>query len=187
MVNKTKASIDISSNKFKMPYFIQLDNNRKNYIDVLKLLKEETPRGKAIVGHSMLEVSIDKILEKRMIDSKDDIKNLGFYKKIKLSYSTGAISEDEYKELEVINKIRNEAAHNYEYFSFESKSINDFLSKLKISEKLSIALKEQAGFDWRYERADLSQKFASSIAVMKLILGLRIKGCEKIKSCPSPI
>jgi hypothetical protein len=170
-----------------MPYFIQHGNNRKNYIDVLKLLKEETPRGKAIVGHSILEVSIDKILEKRMINSKDDIKSLGFKKKIKLSYSTGAISKEEYEELKVINEIRNKAAHYYEYFSFESKFINDLLSKLKISENLSIALKEEAGFDWRYERADLSQKFSSSIAVMKLILGLRIKGCKKIESCPSPI
>jgi len=89
--------------------------------------QKETDRGASILAASMLDQKLKTILEDYLIDCKATKQLLeGFNAPIgtfssrqHLAFSLGLISEYEYRDCEIIRKIRNEFAHKFELeFSF---------------------------------------------------------------------
>lgn len=93
-------------------------------------IKSESERGVVLINATILDEVLKEAIESHLVEHKD-VKKLTegfnapigtFHSRILLSFAIGLIPEDEYKQLELIRKIRNEFAHNVEA-SFESKSV----------------------------------------------------------------
>ncbi|MBC6973036.1 hypothetical protein H9I32_11800 [Bacillus sp. Xin] len=107
-----------------------------------KEITNQSDRAIAIIVASILEIQLKDILKQFMIKEKDIDKDLfegnsalsNFSSKIKACYYLGLISQDEYKNLDRIRKIRNMFAHQIINISFENnQSINDTCQNLYIS------------------------------------------------------
>ena len=93
-------------------------------------VKGESERGIVLINATILDDVLKQSIESHLVGHKD-VKRLteGFnapigilHSRILLSFAIGLISEDEYKQLELIRKIRNEFAHNVEA-SFQSQRV----------------------------------------------------------------
>ncbi|MEY1639740.1 MltR family transcriptional regulator [Tenuifilum osseticum] len=116
----------------------------KNSLRIRIELSDESDRGCVLLGSSYIENQLKILLEKILIGTKKHKKDLfsgygplsTFSSKIKLSYSLGIISENLYKELEIIKSIRNLFAHYPDKISFDNVEIIKLCNKLKLSYKI---------------------------------------------------
>ena len=100
----------------------------------------ESPRGMVLILASLLEIGLERLLRNRLGRGKStkelfDGPNapLGsLSSKISLSRSLDLVSEQEYKNLTAVRKIRNKFAHEL-FSSFENKDIADQAYSLDIS------------------------------------------------------
>lgn len=91
-------------------------------------LANQSDRAVAIVCASILDTQLSDMLKNFMIDDKNIKKDLlegnsplsTFSAKIKTAYYLGLISEDEYKNLDTLRKIRNDFAHQLINISFDN-------------------------------------------------------------------
>lgn len=95
----------------------------EHYYD--KAYKEESDRGKVILGAARLDDLLRLLISRALINgddaSQDDILDRtlqSFGAKISSAYRFGLISETEYKNLQIIKDIRNGFAHNLHDISF---------------------------------------------------------------------
>jgi len=105
--------------------------------------QQESPRAAVIISGAFLDSLLGDLLASFMVDNKIVVnellgtennpdKPLGFFgPRIKTAYCLGLISEIEFEDLKLINKIRNKFAHKMHGFSFEQKEIVDLCNKLK--------------------------------------------------------
>lgn len=111
----------------------------------LKEFQNETDRAAAILGVAYLEDVLSQLFKKIFINNEKFIEEnvLGdsrnvvldtFSKKIATSYALGLLREKEYKDLEIIRRIRNKFAHSMKHLSFEQGAIRDQCLALKIAE-----------------------------------------------------
>lgn len=112
-----------------------------------KEIENQSDRAIAIVSASILDVQLRNILLEYMIKEKDINKDLfegnsplsTFSSKIKACYYLGLISEDEYKNIDTIRKIRNDFAHQLINISFDNnQSIKDRCRNLYIPKNMYI-------------------------------------------------
>jgi DNA-binding MltR family transcriptional regulator len=105
-------------------------------------LTNESDRGCVLAGAAMLEESIEarfrSIFDTRHIPKhlQDSLFNSNgplatFSGKIKLGYALGLFSRETFSDLEVIRKLRNEAAHVWKEFDFTNKAIGLKIESLK--------------------------------------------------------
>lgn len=117
---------------------------KRNGLDVQEELKKElknqSDRGVAIVCASILDEQLKEVLSAFFIENdkvKKELFNTGeplstFSSKIKMSYYLGLITENEYKNIELIRKIRNDFAHRLTGISFKDPSVKSRCSILSI-------------------------------------------------------
>jgi len=108
------------------------------FMDYLKELQKETPRGAVILSGVVLGELLGKTLENYLTDHKD-VKGLlkggvsaplgSFYARILMAFGLRLIDETEYKNLTVIRKIRNHFAHNLKA-SFDDQEVKDLCKLL---------------------------------------------------------
>jgi len=72
---------------------------------------KESDKGLIITGAAFVEELLKQLLERRLIGGKKSIGKLRFQQLIDLGYSVGAISRKLRDDLDIIRKIRNNAAH----------------------------------------------------------------------------
>lgn len=103
----------------------------------LKSSNNETDRGRALVVASLIEEMLEEILRNFLLENKEtkslfEAANapLGtFSAQSLLCRSLGLISKEEFKDIDIIRRIRNEFAHNV-MCSFEQQKISDLAASL---------------------------------------------------------
>jgi len=114
--------------------------------DFLEEFNKETDRAAAVLAASLLDEHLRKLLAAFLIDDESETKELlevekplgNFGARIRAAYCLGLISPDEYHDLKLIQRIRNQFAHRLLRISFESVQIRDRCLSLEIPQKLVI-------------------------------------------------
>lgn len=117
----------------------------------LEEFQNESPRASALIGASFLDHCLGNIITAFLTDEKvtSDLLNgfnapLGtFDARIRMAYALGLISDDEYYNLELIRKIRNEFAHGLHGLSFTHENILKHSRKLKFHKGMLDAMPEK--------------------------------------------
>jgi DNA-binding MltR family transcriptional regulator len=112
------------------------------FFDFLADFNKETERGLALAAASMLDEQLGRIIEAFIIPNKGSKALLDgfnaplgtFSARIASSYALGLLSEIEYRECELIRKVRNEFAHQIKV-SFETEKIVSLCAQLQFSAK----------------------------------------------------
>lgn len=108
------------------------------FMDYLKELQKETPRGAVIISGVVLGELLGKTLENYLTDHKDVKKLLyggvsaplgTFSARILMAFGLRLIDEKEYANLQVIRRIRNHFAHNLQA-SFDDVKVKDLCQLL---------------------------------------------------------
>lgn len=113
-------------------------NDIKTFSEFLAYFQNESDRGAALIGAAMVESRLERIFENTLINnsSKENViygsnALLGtFSSKIQMAHVLGFLSEKEYKEVNLIRKIRNEFAHKLEDLHFSNSPICDLCLNL---------------------------------------------------------
>jgi len=104
----------------------------------LKEYQSETDRGAALVGAAQLDQQLLELLKRYFIDGKESsellegaLAPLGtFSSRILAAFCLGLISEYEFRELQLIRKIRNEFAHRTHGLMFEDQKVASLCANL---------------------------------------------------------
>jgi hypothetical protein len=97
-------------------------------------IEVESDRGAVILTASRLDYILGEMLQRFLVPSKhsqtlfkgESAPLSSFSARIKMAYALGLISEPEYKNCDIIRKIRNDFAHKFELrFSFEDRRVKD--------------------------------------------------------------
>ena len=99
---------------------------------------KESDRGAALVAASMLDEQLQKILTNFFVESSESEDLLigfnaplgPFSSRVSAAFALGLIQENEFREINLIRKIRNEFGHGWEPVSFESGRVADFCRQL---------------------------------------------------------
>jgi DNA-binding MltR family transcriptional regulator len=103
----------------------------------LDALNEESERGAVLISLSMLDDQLRQIIHAFLLDHPRTKPLLeGFNAPLGtlsaralVAFSLGLISEDEYADLDLLRKVRNEFAHNV-HVSFENQRVRDVCKRL---------------------------------------------------------
>ena len=113
----------------------------KEFLPFLDSLNKESERGAVLISASYLEEQLKEIIAAFLceIDASEKILDGGFYSPLgtfaartAAAAALALISENEYRDLETIRKIRNNFAHNYRK-TFLDQDIVDLCRNLKFS------------------------------------------------------
>jgi mannitol operon repressor len=122
--------------------FEETHPHMKDFAAFLDDFNEETERGAALAAAAFLDNLLERVLGAFLIPNDSGF-NLtkGFNAplgtlaaRIAACHAMGLISEDEYKECELIRKVRNEFAHKVK-MSFDDHRVKGLCSSLKMSAK----------------------------------------------------
>jgi mannitol operon repressor len=102
---------------------------------------KESDRGEALVAASLLDERLKAILKAFFVESKISTELLdsfnaplgSFSSRIAIAYALGLISKNEFTEITLIRKIRNEFSHKWKDVTFDSSPIREFCNKLPSS------------------------------------------------------
>jgi hypothetical protein len=114
----------------------------KDFVSFLNYLNEESDRGKVLIAAAMLDDLLLKSLQAFLIDGKSASKLINgfnaplgtFSARIEAAFAMGLLNEIEYRELNLIRKIRNEFAHTIE-ITFENPVLKQYCQSLNYSAK----------------------------------------------------
>lgn len=151
---------------------------------LLTTLTKGSDRDAAILGGSILEELLNRLLRKKLVQSsifKDAIENSNgslstFSNKIQLSYLMGLISKKMYDNLNIVRKIRNEFAHEIVGSSFENEQI-----KLKVENDLTYA-KLPLFTEW-LSAASVKDQFLLHCTVIEVALVKKIVRYDGLVEC----
>lgn len=115
-----------------------LESEERELSEFFAELAKESDLGAALVAASLLDEQLHDILRAFLatVSVSDDLlagfnAPLGtFSARIAAAYSLGLIQENEYRELNLIRRIRNEFAHRWKDVSFETEKIAHLCSEL---------------------------------------------------------
>lgn len=111
--------------------------------ELVNILLLESERGSVLAATAIIEEDLEILLRKSFAIEKTEIKKIvdplfsgfgplsTFSAKIKLSYVTGLINKQLYKDIEIIRDIRNHFAHTYRAATFEDQVVKDKLKKIE--------------------------------------------------------
>ena len=139
----------------------------KKFNKFLEEFNKESERGTVLLAATYLDEQLKEILESFLIDKKQSreilnnpLSGLGsFHSRVLMSYCLGLIQENEYKKIEIIRKIRNEFAHQWDNISFETQKISNLCNKLP-----------WLGPAWQEKNATLRERFTFNAVVINLDL-----------------
>ncbi len=100
--------------------FLAENPHLKDFVPYLQLLNSESDRGRVLISTGFLEEQLKEVLLAFMIEGStvEDLIDGGnaplgtFSSRIAACYGLGLISQDEYDDLTLIRKIRNDFAHD---------------------------------------------------------------------------
>lgn len=111
----------------------------KYFSEFLKEFQEETDRGAALVGAALIDDRLDRLLRSHFIECREVSELLdggeaplgSFGAKAKATFCLGLITGLEYKECDVIRRVRNEFAHKLHGLNFQNQKVKDLCNNLK--------------------------------------------------------
>jgi DNA-binding MltR family transcriptional regulator len=114
----------------------------QGFMEFLADFNKETERGAALAAAAMLDELLGRIIETFLIPNKGRKALLDgfnaplgtFSSRIASSFALGLLSEIEYRECELIRKIRNEFAHQIKV-SFKTEKVVSLCAQLQVSAK----------------------------------------------------
>src|SRR6185436_10257300 len=100
-------------------------------------LDKETDRGCSLMAASYLDYQLENVIRAKLVNNETVVQKLfkfngslgSFSSKIEMAYSIGLIGEKAKKDLNLIRKIRNDFAHNYQPLSFTHKPMSDLCNQ----------------------------------------------------------
>jgi len=106
--------------------------------DFLNNFNQESDRGAVLSAAAVLEDRLEEIIKTFLRDCKSSLKLLDgfnapigtFSSKILLAHALGLIQDNEFQQIELLRKIRNQFAHTWEYLNFESNTIKSLVFTL---------------------------------------------------------
>jgi hypothetical protein len=166
--------------------------NEPDYLsnEFVAALKGESDRACAILGASLLEELLLRLFQKSLLEDapKELFEGNGplstFSGRIKLAYFLGMISTDEYSELDLIRRIRNDFAHAFDHqLSFDTKPVAGRARALRFAELLA----ENAGKRGDKElanayRQSLRHRFEIATGVLTHMLTTRLDHARRTTS-----
>ena len=152
-----------------MVFFSRGELDVERFHDLMEELNTSSDRAVAILGGSLVEVSLTSAILAHLHRNKkitDELFNttgaLGaFATKIHLGLLVGMYGEDGHKELSIIKDIRNRFAHSLTVKDFKTQQIKDWTKNLKFGERYAtdgdapIPKKEEFGSSFAYWRTGL--------------------------------
>lgn len=149
--------------------------------EFLKEFQDETDRGAALVGAALLDKQLLDLLKSHLLKNKESTELLEggtaplgtFSARIKANYCLGLITDLEYRELQLIRKIRNEFAHQAHGLSFENERIASLCAQLR--DRMPDAKEKGISRNVRH-------KFIDAVLFTSLALWYRPQHAEKIKA-----
>ena len=114
------------------------DFDQKEFDRFINLLKGETDRGLALAGAAMVDDLLGKCIRAFLLDHPETERFLegrfaplaSFAARTVAAFALGLVAEVEYRECEIIRKVRNEFAHNV-YVGFTDQKIRDLCANLE--------------------------------------------------------
>lgn len=157
------------------------DEDIKYFSEFLREFQKETDRGAALVGAALIDSRIERILLSHLANDgiAQDLLNGGnaplgsFSSRLKLAYGLGLITELEYKECDIIRRIRNEFAHQVHGLTFTAPKLTDLARNLRAN---------TPGGD-RF-KGDPRQLFINSVIMVSLSFWYRPEYAREIHSTP---
>lgn len=151
----------------------------KYFSAFLAEFQKETDRGAALVGAALIDTRLERLLRSHFIESKvaDELIDSGnaplgsFNSRIKMSYALGLITELEFKECEIIRRVRNDFAHGVHGLSFQDQRLSALCNNLKANTP------EGKRFD-----GNPRQLFINSVILLSLSLWYRPEHAAKHKA-----
>jgi DNA-binding MltR family transcriptional regulator len=157
----------------------------KTFSEFLEYFQNESNRGVALTAAAYLDERLHEIL-KNFLANKKESKRLinghaplgSFYSRTLACYSLGLIEENEFEELTIIRKVRNEFANDWNEANFETQKVSQLVEKLPYG-----------GPEEYEEEADLRMRFITAVIILLVDLLWRArlvkKEKRKIKSWPN--
>jgi mannitol operon repressor len=153
--------------------------DREYFAEFLKEFQEETDRGAALVGAALIDTRLERLLCSHLLSTPvaQELVTGGnapvgpFSSRIKMSYALGLITDLEFKECELIRRIRNEFAHAVHGLSFQSQKINALCNNLKANTP-----------DGARFKGDPRQLFINSVVLLSMALWYRPEHARDIKA-----
>lgn len=134
----------------------------------LEEFQNESPRACVILGAAFLDIKLRELIasflinERKVVDDllgtekKVDSPLATFSARIRAAYCLGLVSKEQFDDLNVIRKIRNQFAHRLHDLSFDDNKIRDWCNSLKIPKKI---VREE----WRLSHKDF---FVAAVALL---------------------
>jgi len=158
-----------------------LENNILLKSEVLNELSNGTDRSKVIVGATIIETQLERILEKYLVKNnkiqKDTFSFNGFLgtfsAKINACFMLGLISKELYNDIQRLRGLRNDFAHNLESRSLENEETKEEVHKFKM-------FKDCFNSDW--DKQPTAIIFGIEVSVLYVAL---IKMTTRIETIPT--
>tara|TARA_B100000929_G_C15469075_1_gene407231 strand:- start:351 stop:857 length:507 start_codon:yes stop_codon:yes gene_type:complete len=146
------------------------DEDVEYFSQFLGEFQGETDRGAALVGAALVDERLHRLLESHFVACKESKELLkggnapigSLSARIKMAYCLGLITELEFKECELIRRVRNEFAHQVHGLTFADNKINDLCKNLRANTP------DGARFD-----GNTRQLFINSVILVSLALWYR--------------
>jgi mannitol operon repressor len=111
----------------------------KYFSEFLAEFQKETDRGAALVGAALIDTRLESLLRSHLLQSKatEELLEGGnaplgtFSSRIRMSYALGLITELEFKECEIIRRVRNDFAHGVHGLTFQDQKLSALCNNLK--------------------------------------------------------
>jgi mannitol operon repressor len=117
---------------------MKMEPEVKTLNDFLNEFHRESDRGSVLIAASLLDERLKEIIENFLAECNitHDLLNgpnaplASFYSRISIAYALGLIQENEYEEINIIRKIRNEFGHKWKDVNFGTDKISKLCLKL---------------------------------------------------------
>ncbi|NGP90248.1 MltR family transcriptional regulator [Fodinibius halophilus] len=157
----------------------------KSFSEFLNYFQKESNRGVALTAAAYLDERLHKILKNFLADTKETKRLINghaplgsFYSRTLACFSLGLIEKNEFEELTLIRKVRNEFAHDWNEASFEEGKVCELVEQLPYG-----------GPDEFEEESDLRMRFITAVIILLVDLLWRArlvkKEKRKIKTWPN--
>lgn len=149
----------------------------KTFSEFLDYFQNESNRGVALTAAAYLDERLHEILKNFFVNKKESKQLINghaplgsFYSRTLACYSLGLIEKNEFEELNIIRKVRNEFAHDWNEANFETKKVAELVEKLPYG-----------GPEEYEDKSDLRMKFITAVIILLVDLLWRARLVKKEK------
>ena len=132
-----------------------------DYNEFQKSYKDESDRSVVILAGSFIEMTLEKYLRMKLVDSESVAQLFSGYAplatfsaKIEVGFALGLLPVHVYQDLKVVKKLRNIFAHEVEPWNFDSQRVGDICANFN-------KIKRTDGSSW--ELTSAREKFLSAV------------------------